>query len=56
MRTKDVRIDPELNKSLWNNGVRNLSPRVNVIFERKKNEEDEERKEKMYTVVKLDSQ
>ncbi len=56
MRTKDVRIDPELNKNLWKNGVRNLDARVNVVFERKKNEEDEEGREKMYTVVKLDSQ
>lgn len=56
MRTKDVRIDPELNKNLWKNGVRNLDTRVNVVFERKKNEEDEEGREKMYTVVKLASQ
>ena len=56
MRTKDVRIDPELNKNLWKNGVRNLDPRVNIVLERKKNEENEDGGEEMYTVVKLDSQ
>ena len=56
MRTKDVRIDPELNKNLWKKGVRNLDPRVHIILERKKNEENEDGGEEMYTVVKLDSQ
>ena len=53
MFTKDVRIDPELNKELWRNGVRNVTKRVSVIFERKKNEEDDENEEKMYTLVRL---
>ena len=53
MFTKDVRVDPELNKELWRNGVRNVTKRVSVIFERKKNEEDDEAEEKMYTLVKL---
>ena len=54
MFTKDVRIDPELNKEIWKNGIRNLPRRINVIFERKKNEdEDDDNKEKMYTLVKL---
>ena len=53
MFTKDVRVDPELNKELWRNGVRNVTKRVSVIFERKKNEEDDENEEKMYTLVKL---
>ena len=56
MRTKDVRIDPELNKNLWKNGVRNLDPRVNIVLERKKNEENEDGGEEMYTVVRLDNQ
>ena len=53
MFTKDVRVDPELNKELWRNGVRNVARRISVIMERKKNEEDDEAEEKMYTLVKL---
>ena len=54
MLTKDVRIDPDLNKEIWKNGIRNLDTRVKVILERKKNEEeDDENQEKMYTLVKL---
>ena len=52
MFTKDVRLDPSLNQHLWRNGVRNLDRRVNVVFERKKNE-DEDAKHKFYTLVKL---
>lgn len=52
MFTKDVRLDPTLNQHLWRNGVRNLDRRVNVVFERKKNE-DEDAKHKFYTLVKL---
>ena len=36
MRTKDVRIDPELNKELWKKGVRNLQTRIEIIMKRKK--------------------
>jgi large subunit ribosomal protein L31e len=50
--TNDVRIDAELNQHLWRNGVRNPDSRVNVTMERKKNE-DEEAKEKFYTLVRL---
>ena len=54
MFTKDVRIDPDLNKEIWKNGIRNLPRRINIIVERKKNEEeDDDTKEKMYTLVKL---
>ena len=53
MLTKDVRIDPELNKEIWKNGIRNLPTRIEIIMERKKNEDDEEGQEKMYTLVKL---
>lgn len=52
MFTKDVRIDPALNQHLWKNGVRNLDRRVEVIMERKKND-DEEAKHKFFTLVKL---
>lgn len=53
MFTDDVRIDPELNQELWRNGVRNVDNRVDIVLERKKNEEDEEAKEKLYTLVRL---
>ena len=53
MLTRDVRIDPELNKEIWKNGIRNLPTGVEIIMERKKNEDEEEGQEKMYTLVKL---
>ena len=53
MLTKDVRIDPELNKEIWKNGVRNLPTRVEILMDRKKNEDEEEGQEKMYTLVKF---
>ena len=53
MGTKDIRIDPELNKELWKKGVRNLQTRIEVILERKKKEDEEESEEKMYTLIKL---
>ena len=53
MFTKDVRVDPELNKELWRNGVRNVDRRITVLMDRKKNEEDDEGEEKMYTLVRL---
>ena len=52
MFTKDVRIDPELNQELWRNGVRNIDRRIEVVMERKRNE-DEESNEKLYTLVRL---
>jgi large subunit ribosomal protein L31e len=53
MFTNDVRIDPELNQELWRNGVRNIDRRIEVVMERKKNEDDEDTKEKLYTLVRL---
>ena len=52
MFTKDVRLDPTLNQQLWRNGIRNLDRRIDVVFDRKKNEDDEA-KEKFYTLVRL---
>jgi large subunit ribosomal protein L31e len=51
--TEDVRIDTELNQQIWRNGIRNVDRRVEVILERKKNEEDDEAQEKFYTLVRL---
>merc|ERR1712174_82896 len=50
MTTKDVRIDTKLNKFVWSNGVRNVPTRVRVRMSRKRNE-DEEAKEKTFTLV-----
>ncbi len=50
MTTKDIRIDTKLNKFVWSCGVRNVPTRVRVRLSRKRNE-DEEAKEKMFTLV-----
>jgi len=50
MGTSDVRVDQKLNKHIWSKGVRNLPRRVRVRLSRKRNE-DEDAKEKMYTLV-----
>eukprot|EP00353_Schmidingerella_taraikaensis_P005586 CAMPEP_0185578150 /NCGR_PEP_ID=MMETSP0434-20130131/12150_1 /TAXON_ID=626734 ORGANISM="Favella taraikaensis, Strain Fe Narragansett Bay" /NCGR_SAMPLE_ID=MMETSP0434 /ASSEMBLY_ACC=CAM_ASM_000379 /LENGTH=122 /DNA_ID=CAMNT_0028195899 /DNA_START=27 /DNA_END=395 /DNA_ORIENTATION=+ len=50
MFTSDVRITPALNKFIWSKGVRNIPTRVRVRLSRKRNE-DEEAKEKFYTLV-----
>ena len=53
MFTQDVRIDPEVNKFVWEHGIRNVARRVKLTMERKKDEEDEENTNRMYTLVKL---
>ncbi len=53
MFTQDVRVDTELNQQIWRNGIRNVDRRVEVILERKKIEDDEDSKEKYYTLVRL---
>merc|ERR1711943_160687 len=56
MKTKDVRIDDELNKYVWSCGVKNIPTRVRLMLERKRNE-SEDAAEQMYTlatVVKTD--
>lgn len=50
MGTEDVRIDVNLNKAIWANGIRNVDFRVRVQLHRKRNE-DEESKHKLYTLV-----
>ena len=50
MQTEDVRVDPALNRFIWSNGIRYLPRRVRVRFQRKKND-DEEAKEKFYTLA-----
>jgi len=53
MFTDDVRVDTLLNQQLWRNGIRNVDRRVQVVMERKKNEEDEEAQDQFYTLVRL---
>merc|ERR1712224_1142646 len=50
MSTKDVRVDTKLNKALWSGGIRNVPRRIRVRMSRKRNE-DEDAKEKMFTLV-----
>ena len=52
MKTKDVRLDPKVNKELWKQGVRNPPKRIRVRLSRKRNE-DEDAEEKLYTLVQL---
>merc|ERR1719313_19796 len=50
MGTQDVRIDTKLNKAVWAGGVRTLPRRIRVRMSRKRNE-DEDAKQKMFTLV-----
>merc|ERR1719237_1037302 len=50
MSTKDIRVDTKLNKFVWSNGIRNVPKRVRVRMSRKRSE-DEEAKEKTFTLV-----
>ncbi|GMF71242.1 unnamed protein product [Aspergillus oryzae] len=48
--TKDVRIDPALNKKVWEAGVKGVPFRLRVRISRKRNDE-ENAKEKLYSMV-----
>ena len=50
MGTKDVRLDPQLNKKIWENGVKNPDYRLRLRIARKRNDE-EGAKEKLYSYV-----
>lgn len=50
MKTSDVRVDTSLNKFIWSQGIKNIPKRIRVRLQRKRNE-DEEAKEKLYTLV-----
>jgi large subunit ribosomal protein L31e len=50
MGTTDVRVDPKLNKAIWSHGIKNVPRRIRVRFARKRND-DEEAKQKLYTVA-----
>merc|ERR1712196_390102 len=50
MGTEDVRVHPQLNKAVWGKGVKNVPHRIRVRCERRRND-DEDAKEKLYTIV-----
>eukprot|EP00178_Gracilaria_changii_P019320 TRINITY_DN56071_c0_g1_i1.p2 TRINITY_DN56071_c0_g1~~TRINITY_DN56071_c0_g1_i1.p2 ORF type:complete len:114 (-),score=21.09 TRINITY_DN56071_c0_g1_i1:229-570(-) len=52
MGTKDVRLDPALNKEVWKRGIKRTNHRIRVRLARKRSEE-EESKNKMYTLVQV---
>ncbi|KAH3744383.1 60S ribosomal protein L31 [Pelomyxa schiedti] len=50
MHTKDVRLDSKLNHFVWSTGIKNVPFRVRVRLSKRRNE-NEDAKEKMYTLV-----
>lgn len=50
MGTKDVRLDPQLNKEIWKMGVKSVPHRMRIRVARKRNDE-EGAKEKLYCLV-----
>jgi large subunit ribosomal protein L31e len=48
--TTDVRIDPQLNKKVWEQGVKGVAYRIRVRISRRRNDE-EGAKEKLYSYV-----
>jgi len=50
MGTLDVRVDPQLNKKVWEQGVKGVPYRLRVRISRRRNDE-EGAKEKLYSYV-----
>ncbi|KAK4463147.1 ribosomal protein L31e-domain-containing protein [Cladorrhinum samala] len=50
MGTSDVRLDPQLNKKVWEQGVKGVPFRLRVRISRRRNDE-EGAKEKLYSYV-----
>ncbi|RKL29646.1 hypothetical protein BFJ72_g11846 [Fusarium proliferatum] len=50
MGTSDVRIDPQLNKKVWEQGIKGVDYRLRVRISRRRNDE-EGAKEKLYSYV-----
>jgi large subunit ribosomal protein L31e len=48
--TKDVRLDPQLNKKVWESGIKGVPYRIRVRISRKRNDE-EGAVEKLYSYV-----
>ncbi|KAG6009154.1 60S ribosomal protein L31 [Claviceps maximensis] len=50
MGTSDVRVDPQLNKKVWECGIKGVPFRLRVRISRRRNDE-EDAKEKLYSYV-----
>ncbi|KAM4058079.1 ribosomal protein [Hirsutella rhossiliensis] len=50
MGTSDVRLDPQLNKKVWECGIKGVPYRLRVRISRRRNDE-EDAKEKLYSYV-----
>ncbi|KAL8795869.1 MAG: hypothetical protein Q9195_001749 [Heterodermia aff. obscurata] len=50
MGTSDVRLDPQLNKKVWESGIKGVPFRLRVRISRKRNDQ-EDAKEKLYSYV-----
>ncbi|KAK0734921.1 putative 60S ribosomal protein L31 [Lasiosphaeria miniovina] len=50
MGTTDVRVDPQLNKKIWEQGVKGVPYRLRIRISRRRNDE-EGAKEKLYSYV-----
>jgi len=48
--TTDVRLDPQLNKKVWEGGVKGVPYRLRIRISRRRNDE-EDAKEKLYSYV-----
>ena len=48
--TSDVRLDPQLNKKVWEQGIKGVPYRLRVRISRRRNDE-EDAKEKLYSYV-----
>ena len=48
--TSDVRIDPQLNKKVWEAGIKGVPYRLRIRISRKRNDE-ENAKERLYSYV-----
>jgi len=53
LNTKDVRIDTDVNRYVWNKGIRNVPFRIRVKLSRRRSEE-EDAKEQFYTLVEVE--
>jgi len=50
MGTHDVRLDPQLNKEVWKQGIKGVAYRLRIRISRKRNDE-ENAKEKLYSFI-----
>ncbi|KAJ3566617.1 hypothetical protein NPX13_g7072 [Xylaria arbuscula] len=48
--TSDVRLDPQLNKKVWEQGIKGVPYRLRIRISRRRNDE-EDAKEKLYSYV-----